>query len=364
MARPAKATIDLNALRHNYQLACALAPDARSIAVVKANAYGHGASACARALEPLAPALAVACIEEALELRRAGIRKPILLLEGPFRADEIALAVEHNFWMMLSNSQQLQWVEDARPQQPLTIWLKADTGMHRLGFQNGDFANAYRTLKALPHVNAEIVLASHFAAADELDRDFTNGQIAQFKAILPDDHAPISLANSAGILAWPESHGNWNRPGYMLYGATPLNQQHDNARALQPVMSLTSEVIAVRQVPRGDSVGYGCSWTAQRDSRIATVAIGYGDGYPRQTPNGTPILINGQQAALAGRVSMDMITVDVTDLDPVHVGDPVELWGKHLNVNVIAAQCKTIGYELLTRMPLRAPRIYIGEASD
>ena len=361
MARPAKATIDLNALRHNYQLACKLAPGAKSIAVVKANAYGHGAVACARALEPLAPALAVACIEEALELREAGITKPILLLEGPFKYDEITLAEQHNFWMMLSNSEQVQWLTKAQPSSPLTVWLKADSGMHRLGFQNGDFAEAYRNLKTLPHVNSDIVLATHFAAADEVDRDFTQRQIERFRTILPDTNAPTSLANSAGILAWPESHGSWNRPGYMLYGATPLNQQHDNARDLKPVMSFTSEVIGVRQVPKGDSVGYGCSWTAERDSTIATVAIGYGDGYPRQTPNGTPILINGQQAALAGRVSMDMITVDVTELSPVKVGDPVELWGNNLCVNTIAEQCQTIGYELLTRMPLRAPRIYSGE---
>lgn len=361
MARPAKASIDLNALRHNYRLACQLSPQASNIAVVKANAYGHGASACARALEPLAPALAVACIEEALELRAAGISKPLLLLEGPFAADEITLAEQHNFWLMISNAEQLQWLAKARPATPLTVWLKADTGMHRLGFQGRDFAAAYNTLKAMPHVHPEIVLATHFAAADEMNRNFTRRQIAQFQSLLPDHKAPTSLANSAGILAWPESHSSWNRPGYMLYGATPLNQPHSNADKLKPVMQLTSEVIAVRQVPKGDCVGYGCSWTAERDSNIATVAIGYGDGYPRQTPNGTPILINGQTAALAGRVSMDMITVDVTDLAPVKVGDPVELWGDNLSVNVIAAQCKTIGYELLTRMPLRAPRIYLGD---
>ncbi|GAA5315897.1 MAG: alanine racemase [Candidatus Pelagadaptatus aseana] len=358
MARPTKAHIDLDALRHNYSLACQLAPGAQSIAVIKANAYGHGAIECGKALESMAPALAVACIEEAMELRSAGVNKPILLLEGPFSPEEISVAEQHNFWLMLSNQKQVDWIAEAQCQQPLTVWLKADSGMHRLGFQGEAFGRAYQQLRQLPHVHDEIVLASHFAAADEVDNGFTRQQIANFRDMIPDQSAPISLSNSAGVLAWQDSHGQWNRPGYMLYGNTPLDQQHSNAEPLQPVMQLVSEVIAIHQVPKGDSVGYGCSWTAERDSVIATVAIGYGDGYPRQAPSGTPVLINGQTAPLAGRVSMDMITVDVTDIGSVTIGDPVELWGRNVCVNQIAQLCGTIGYELLTRMPLRTPRIY------
>lgn len=363
MSRPATATIDLNALRHNYQLACSLAPESQTLAVVKANAYGHGAVECAKALESVAPAFAVACIEEALELRAANISKPILLLEGQFSAEELSLVEQHNFWLMLSNQQQVDMIAMATPAAPYTVWMKIDTGMHRLGFAADQVADVYTQLNDMPQVASDIVVASHFAAADETDNNFTTNQITNFKKLLPQPLPPTSLANSAGILAWPESHGNWNRPGFMLYGASPLTQPHPNAATLKPVMTLTSSVIDLHSIPVGDVVGYGCSWQAQRPSLIATVAIGYGDGYPRQAPNGTPVLVKGQQAPLAGRVSMDMITVDVTDLDDIAIGDSVELWGNHIDVNQIAQLCSTIGYELLTRMPSRVHKRFIDSVS-
>ncbi|MGH1372203.1 MAG: alanine racemase [Cellvibrionaceae bacterium] len=361
MSRPAKAIVDLAAVRHNYQLAQRLAPKAKTLGVVKANAYGHGAIAVARTLEPLAPVLAVACIEEALELRAAGIKKPILLLEGAFEKSELEIASRENFWLMTSSIEQVENIVETKTQHPLQVWLKADSGMHRLGLQGDQLPKAYRQLRSLEHVHNDIVLATHFAAADELDSDFTEQQIQEFSSVSEGLSAPLSMANSAGILAWPQSHGSYNRPGIMLYGSSPFAAPQENADQLKSVMSLQSEVIALRRIDAGETVGYGRNWTAQRQSTIATVAIGYGDGYPRHAPNGTPVFINGQMLPLAGRVSMDMITVDVTELEQVTVGDSVELWGENLSVNRIAEHAGTIGYELMTRMPLRTPRIYINE---
>lgn len=364
MSRPAKATVDLAAIRHNYQLAQQLAPNAQALGVVKANAYGHGSVAVAKTLEPLAPVLAVACIEEAIELRQAGIVKPVLLLEGVFEADEIVTASEQNFWIMASGIEQVELIANAAIAEPVTVWLKADSGMHRLGLTDGQVQQAYARLSALAHVNNDIVIATHFAAADELDSDFTLQQINRFASMTEGLKTPVSLANSAGILAWPQAHGNYTRPGIMLYGSSPFAQAQANADQLKTVMTLASEVIAVRTIEAGETVGYGRSWIAQRRSTIATVAIGYGDGYPRQMPNGTPVFINGQRAPLAGRVSMDMITVDVTEIGTVNVGDNVELWGHNIPLNEVASCVGTISYELVTRMPLRTPRLYINATTN
>jgi len=359
MSRPAQATIDLAALRHNYLLAQRLAPNAQTLAVVKANAYGHGAVEAARALEPLAPVLAVACIEEAVELRGAGILKPILLLEGAFEACELLTASEENFWLMVSGTEQIEMLAEAKLAAPVTVWLKADSGMHRLGFIGAELRQAYDRLQKLEHVCDEIVLATHFSCADELERDVTQRQMDAFTLMATGIDAPCSLANSAAILGWPAAHSDYNRPGIMLYGSSPFDRPHPAADQLQAVMSLTSTVIGLRTVEAGESVGYGGGWTAGRRSVIATIAMGYGDGYPRMMPSGTPVLINGQRCPLAGRVSMDMITVDVTGLEAVEVGARVELWGKNLSLNEVASCVGTIGYELVTRMPLRTPRVYI-----
>jgi len=359
MSRPAKAIIDLAALRHNYQLAQSLAPNAKTLAVVKANAYGHGAVEAARALEPLSPVLAVACIEEAIELRAAGIRKPILLLEGAFEASELATASTENFWLMVSGTEQVGMLAEATLERPVTVWLKADSGMHRLGFIGAELREAYERLQALENVCDEITLATHFSCADELEREVTLQQMDAFKAMTQGIEAPCSLANSAAILGWPVAHSDYNRPGIMLYGSSPFAQSHPQADKLQAVMSLISTVIGLRTVEAGESVGYGGGWTAERRSVIATIAMGYGDGYPRMMPSGTPVLVNGQRCSLAGRVSMDMVTVDVTDLESVQVGDGVEFWGRNLPLNEVASCAGTIGYELVTRMPLRTPRVYI-----
>ena len=357
MTRPAQAMLDLAALRHNLGVARALAPNSRVMAVVKANGYGHGALVVAQQLAPLADALAVACIEEAVALREAGIAVPILLLQGVFEAAELPLVAELDLWLSITNAQQLAWLEEASLARPLQCWLKLDTGMHRLGVAPAEAAALYRRLRSTPQALPEPVLCTHFAAADDLASDQTREQIALFEQLTAPLPAPRSAANSAGVLAWPEAHYDWVRPGYMLYGNSPMAGAHPNARALRPVMTLQSAVTGLREVAAGAVVGYGATWTATRPSRIATVSVGYGDGYPRHAPSGTPVLVKGYRAALAGRVSMDMITVDVTDLPTVRLGDPVVLWGEGLSVDEVARHVGTIGYELTTRMPARAPRI-------
>jgi alanine racemase len=362
MARPNQAIIDLDALRHNIAHARRLAPQSKIMAVVKADAYGHGAVAVARALETRTNAFAVACIEEALELREAGIATPILLLQGAFEPSELTTAVKENFWLMIDNDAQLESLERAELPSPLNCWLKIDTGMHRLGVDPDNTASCFQRLLATPNAADNIVLCTHFSSADDLQSDQTNRQIRCFIDACKDLPAERSAANSPGLLGWPDAHFEWIRPGYMLYGNSPFGvQTHDNTEALQPVMTLRSAIISLRQVQTGQSVGYGASWTAQRPSLIATVTIGYGDGYPRLARNGTPVLVNGQRATLAGRVSMDMITVDVTDLDAVQLGDEVTLWGPGLPVAEVAQWADTIGYELTTRMPGRTPRVCVEE---
>ncbi|MEP5569568.1 MAG: alanine racemase [Halioglobus sp.] len=359
MARANQARLDLAALRHNLQHAKQLAPQSKVMCVVKANGYGHGALNVASTLAPLSDALAVACIEEALELREGGIDAPILLLEGIFEAQELLIASEHNFWVMVDNRQQLQWLEQSRLPAPVTCWLKIDTGMHRLGVSPEDAAEFHQRLSLCENRTGELVTCTHFASADELDNPQTTEQLSLFESTTAGLPGPRSAANSPGLLGWPASHYEWIRPGYMLYGNSPFPEDHLNTNALRPVMTLCSAVISVRDVAVGESVGYAATWTAQRPSRIATVCIGYGDGYPRLAANGTPVLINSQRAPLAGRVSMDMITVDVTDLDNIEIGDEVVLWGKELPVREVASHCNTIGYELTTRMPARTPRVLV-----
>ena len=358
MSRPTRAVIDLQALRHNYQLAQSLAPESKTIPMVKANAYGHGAIKVSQALADIAPAFGVACIEEALELRDAGIKQPVLLLEGAFDAAELKLAATKGFWVMIENHQQKEAIINADLAVPLTVWLGVDTGMHRLGFLPGDIAEVYKTLNSSRNISQPIVFTSHFACADDLNNKATLKQIDAFKACAPVT-ALQSLANSAAILAWPKAQREWQRPGYMLYGNSPFAVPQENADQLKPVMSFESAVISLRTIAAGESVGYTANWTAERDSTIATVTVGYGDGYPRNATNGTPVLINGVRCPLVGRVSMDMITVDVTDLREVAIGDKALLWGPELPVNEVASHCDTIGYELLTRMPGRVPRVYL-----
>ena len=352
--RPAHALIDLSALRHNSQLAKSLS-GCRAFAVIKANAYGHGALRCAAALHD-ADAFAVACIEEALELRAAGIRQPILLLEGWFEADELPLLAEHDLWAVLHHEEQLLQLQDATLSRPLHIWLKLDSGMHRVGFSPDEYASIWQRLAALPQV-ASLSKITHFSRADEPETGRTEQQLATFAAATAGLEGPASLCNSPGILAWPQAHHDWLRPGIMLYGATPFEFEQQQAAQLRPVMQLRSRIIATRELPVGEPIGYGSRFVTTRPTRVGVVAMGYADGYPRHAKDGTPVLIDGQRSQLIGRVSMDMLTVDLTELPGSGLGSEVTLWGEGLNASEVAAWADSIPYQLFCNLN-RVPRHY------
>jgi alanine racemase len=364
MSRPTKIIIDLAAIQKNCHLAQSLAPNTKTVAVVKADAYGHGAAKVAQVLEPQVEMLTVSSLEEALVLREVGIKKPILLLEGCFETNEILLAAQNNCQLVVHTEQQISQLMEIFLATPLTIWLKIDSGMHRLGFEPQSLDRVYHRLEKCKNVD-KIILISHFASADNLIGSHTPMQLKRYfdcakPILLASPHKlDQSLANSAAVLAWPDSHLDWIRPGIMLFGVSPFTEAHAIADKLIPAMDFQSAVIAVREIEQGESVGYGNTWTAKRKSTIATIAVGYGDGYPRTARSGTPVLLNQQRATLVGRVSMDMITVDVTDLSPVKIGDTAILWGKDLAANEVASWSGTIGYELVTRMPNRVKKTYI-----
>ncbi len=360
LPRPTQILVDQTALEKNLALVRCYAPSSRVICCVKANAYGHGLIESARTLAVGADALAVACIEEALVVRRAGLDIPILLLEGVFSPEELEQVRASNLWMVVHSQDQLAWVLEhtESSEAPLGIWLKFDTGMHRLGFDLETGRAAYGSLKAnIPDLCPRLM--THFASADELDNDFTASQMHQFDEACAGLVGERSAANSAAVLNWPMTHLDWVRPGFMLYGISPFGQTHSSATELVPAMSFQSEVIAVRTIKAGESVGYNQSWKADKTTRIAAVAAGYGDGYPRNTRSGTPVLIDGKRAQTVGHVAMDMLMVDVSGLAGVVVGSHVELWGHNLSVNEVAASSGYSPYELLSRLPERAERIFV-----
>lgn len=355
MSRPTVARIDTRAIRANGELARALAPDSRLMACLKADAYGTGIATAAGALTGIADGFAVACIEEALALRACGAREPVLLLQGPHTRDEIEEAFAKRLSLCLSDARHLEWLAQVSPEQRPDCWIKIDTGMHRLGFAPESAADVYAAVKTL--LQRPAILCTHFAAADKADREATETQLDVFDKATRKLGAATSCANSAAVFAYPESHRDWIRPGYMLYGGNPFDHERDGVDALQASMELSAEVIAIRTIPAGDRVGYGGRWRAARPSRIATIAAGYGDGYPRHAADGTPVRIGALRSPLAGRVSMDMITVDVTDNPDATVGARAILWGRDPGVDEIADQAGTIGYELLAGMPKRVPRV-------
>ncbi|MBM3113796.1 alanine racemase [Pseudomonas sp. P66] len=356
--RPARALIDLQALRHNYQLARELS-GAKALAVIKADAYGHGAVRCALALEQQADGFAVACIEEALELRAAGIKAPVLLLEGFFEASELELIVQHDLWCVVHSLWQLEAIEKVRLSTPITVWLKLDSGMHRVGLHPKDYQAAYQRLLASGKVT-RVVLMSHFARADELDSAASNDQVAVFQAARQGLSAEVSLRNSPAVLGWPVIPSDWVRPGIMLYGATPFEVPQAEAARLQPVMTLQSRVISVRELPAGEPVGYGAKFISPRPTRVGVVAMGYADGYPRQAPTGTPVMVAGKRSQLIGRVSMDMLCIDLTDVPEAGIGSPVELWGKNVLASDLAQQAGMIPYQIFCNLK-RVPLDYIDD---
>jgi alanine racemase len=352
MSRPSYAVIDTQAFVANYRYAKSLAPSARALAVIKANAYGHGAVVLGRILAPEADAFGVASSEEAMELRESGIDNPILLFEGAFEPAEVADAAKHNFMLVLHSQTQLDWLLAAKPIRPLNVWLKVDTGMHRLGFTPQELTGVHARLSASPNVD-EIVLMSHFACADETRNPATGRQLALFEQASRGLDGAVSLANSAAALAWPQAHGDWIRPGIMLYGSSPLEAGHPAGDPLRPVMRLESQLIAIHELAAGDSIGYGGRFTCTEPTRVGVVAMGYADGYPRHAPDGTPVAVNGQLTRLIGRVSMDMLTVDLSKQPEAMIGDPVQLWGDLVSANEVARLSDTIAYELFTGVTRR-----------
>lgn len=349
MSRPAQAVINLQALKDNLAFARRLS-GRKVVGVIKANAYGHGALAIARVLESeQIDSLAVACIEEALALRHNGIQAPILLLEGFFSNDELPLIEQYNLSIVVQNQAQIDRLLAYPNQQPMDIWLKLDSGMHRVGFFSQDYLAAYQTLKNSGKVR-RIILMTHFACADDLDSDSTRQQLTLFQKTTAGLSDETSLCNSSGVLGWPQAYGDWIRPGLMLYGASPFNTSHPNANPLKPMMELSSRLIAIRNLPAGASVGYSATYTTNRPTRSGVVAIGYADGYPRHAPSGTPVIVNGKHARIMGNISMDMMTIDLTDIPEAKIGDKVTLWGAELSVEKVAQHAGTIPYELLCNM--------------
>ena len=364
MTRPSRALIDLPALAHNFSVARRAAPNSRVMAVVKANAYGHGAVPVSRALAG-ADAFAVASVEEAMQLREAGIRQDIVLLEGVFEPAELELAVSHEFQVVIHSPQQMRWLEASRCAASVCLWLKLNTGMNRLGFSPRDALPVWQRLQRLSCVqSAALRWMSHLACADEYHNPATSAQLnrfvetLQFADSMQGVRAERSLANSAALLTRPDTHFDWVRPGIMLYGASPMAPGYEARFDLRPVMTLESRLIAVHELRKGDAIGYGQSWTCPEHMPVGVVAIGYGDGYPRHAPSGTPVLVNGNKVPLVGRVSMDMLCVDLRDQPQAKCGDPVILWGEGLPVERIAEQAGTISYELLCGVSARVPRCY------
>jgi alanine racemase len=341
------ATIDTGALRHNLSVVRQWAPKSRVMAVIKANAYGHGLVAVARALDS-ADAFAVARVDEGLILRAAGIDTPTVLLEGVFDRDQLEAAAAANFELVVHTSEQIELLRTAAPGVRFKVWLKLDSGMNRLGFKGSAFGAAHAALSSSSAVQPPINLFTHLASADMPDLPTTSEQLALFAAATQSLPGERCLENSAGMLSFPEAQGDWVRPGLLLYGVSPFAGSIGADYGLRPAMTLRSHVIAVKELSSGERVGYGGDWAAGRPTRLAVAAVGYGDGYPRNLGAGAPVLVNGERAGLAGRVSMDMIGIDVTDLtrEP-KLGDPVVLWGEGLPVEEIAVWADTIPYELL-----------------
>lgn len=356
--RPAKAYLNLPALSNNLTVAKRLAPNSKVLAVIKANGYGHGISRVAQQLSH-ADGFGVASIDEALILRQKGFLHRILLLEGLFSKAELPLIIQNHLDLVVHSHYQLEWLLEFTAPFGINVWIKIDTGMHRLGFKPDEVNSIISKLDANPNT-FHLHLMSHLASADEdhsTALSFTQQQITTFEQVTAAYDLPKSLLNSAGVQHFASKSFDWIRPGIMLYGS---GQLESSALKLQSVMHLESKVIAINDINTGESVGYGNSWTAQRDSVIAVIAIGYGDGYPRHAPSGTPVLIKGYRVSLVGRVSMDMITVDITDyVGLIEIGSTAELWGDSLSVDEVAKWAGTISYELLCGITQRVPMIEI-----
>lgn len=358
--KAATAVIDRHALRHNLQQIRRLAPQSRLVAVVKANAYGHGLLAAAHTLQD-ADCYGVARISEALMLRAGGIVKPILLLEGFFDAEDLPVLVANHIETAVHSLEQLVTLEAATLSAPINVWMKLDTGMHRLGVRPDQAEAFYQRLSACRNVIQPVNIMSHFSRADEPEVAATQQQLACFDAFAAGKPGKQSIAASGGILRWPQAHRDWVRPGIVLYGVSPFDAPYGRDFGLLPAMTLKSSLIAVREHKAGESVGYGGTWVSERDTRLGVIAIGYGDGYPRSAPSGTPVWLNGREVSIVGRVSMDMISIDLGPESTDKVGDEALMWGAELPVERVAACTGISAYELITNLTSRVAMEYLGE---
>ena len=361
MTRPIRARIDVSALKHNLAVVRGCAPQSRALAVIKANAYGHGMLRVAGALAG-AEGFAVLNLSEGVALREAGFKQTILLLEGFFSADELPALAEYRLASVIHHAEQMEMLEASGLPVKLDVFLKINSGMNRLGFKPEVFPSALQRLQSSRSAG-KITLMTHFSTADALkgasEAEGVAAQLACFDGLAAGLALPRSLANSAAILRYPETHGDWVRPGIMLYGSSPFGEASAESLGLRPAMTLESGIIAVQALRAGEAVGYGATFRAASTMRVGIVACGYADGYPRHAPTGTPVLVNGVSTRTLGRVSMDMLCVDLTALPDAGIGSTVTLWGDGLPVEEVASAAGTISYELLCSLAPRVPVVEI-----
>lgn len=373
MTETVVAVIDPSAIRHNLARLRRAAPDCRVMAVIKANAYGHGFVSVARTLDDV-DAFGVARVSEGVRLREAGISQRIVVLEGCSQADEAREAKLQQLDLVVHDPAHFALLEEVRGDADLDVWLKLDTGMGRLGFPPASLKECLNRLTGIPVVRPGPRLMTHLACADDPDSPNTLAQVRQFGNAIGHFEGDVSVANSAGVLMWPQTlesspqmdyrGDNWMRPGIALFGASPVIGKSARELGLKPAMRFESRLIAVKTIKRGQTVGYGADWKAARDTIVGVIAAGYGDGYPRHLQTGTPVLVNGHRVSLIGRVSMDMINVDLTDVPVANVGDRAILWGGHLPVEEIAARAGTIPYELMCSLSQRVAHHFVEPAEQ
>lgn len=346
MTRPSRVVIDKQALKHNFQRVKELAPNSKIMAIIKADAYGHGLVRVAQTLIDV-DAFGVACLEEAEQLRTAGISNSIVLLEGPHKEIDIPRIAQLGLDVVIHNETQIEMLEQVKLDEQLKVWLKIDTGMHRLGFPFNKASEILKRVSSCSNLNETPILMTHFATANEQDNPLTQNQLKNFNQLCEGLDFEQTMANSAAVINFPETHVDWIRPGLMLYGVSPLKEGKANDHGLKPVMTLESELISIQHLSKGDYVGYGATWSCPEDMPIGIVAAGYGDGFPRHAKSGTPILVNDVRCTLIGRASMDMLTVDLRNQPDAQIGDRVVLWGESLPIEEIAQYADTIPYELM-----------------
>jgi len=352
LSEQALACINIQALQHNLQQVRQYAPDKKVLAVIKANAYGHGLGTVAMALSSV-DAFAVGTMEEAEQLRAITSDHDIVVLQGISQAQDIHRCINNNLQIVVHSEYQIALIEAATEDRPIPCWLKVDTGMHRLGILPDRVESVLQRLEQSASVDSPITIMSHLACADEPGHVENQLQMESFTDLELDKQYPRSLANSAAIVALPEAHYDWVRPGIMLYGISPVEGKLAQELGLQPAMTFKSRLIGINQLLQGDHIGYSATWQCPEDMSVGVIGCGYGDGYPRHVPSGTPVLINGKRVPVIGRVSMDLITVDLRELPEAEVGDEVVLWGEGLPIEEIADAAETIAYELVCRLSSR-----------